>query len=108
MQWGTRGVQVVIAMDDSRSMADTGCGGFACEAVVVLAKALARLEVGSLGIVRFGGAAPVQQLHPLDRPFTDADGPRVLSQLRFDQVGIEAWLEQSACSRTARGTCLGR
>ena len=73
-------------MDDSRSMADTGCSGFACEAVVLLARALARLEVGSLGIVRSGGSGGVQQLHSLDRAFTDADGPRVLSQLRFDQV----------------------
>ena len=79
-------MQVLIALDDSRSMADTGCSGFACEAVVVLARALTRLEVGSLGIVSFGGAGAVQQLHPLDRPFTDADGPHVLSRLRFDQV----------------------
>lgn len=78
--------QVVIALDDSRSMGESGCGGFACEAVVLLARALARLEVGSLGILRFGGAGAVQQLHPLDRPFTDADGPRILSHLRFDRV----------------------
>lgn len=81
-----RCAQVVIALDDSRSMAEAGCGGFACEALVALAKALSRLEVGSLGILRFGGPGGVRQLHPLDRPFTDADGPAVLSQLRFDQV----------------------
>lgn len=80
-------------MDNSRSMADTGCSGFACEAVVALARALARLEVGSLGIVRFGGGGEVRPLHPLDRPFTDADGPGVLAQLRFDQV----WEGLSEC-----------
>ncbi len=73
-------------MDDSKSMADTGCGVFALEAVSLLAKSLARLEVGDLGLVSFGGARGVLPLHPLTRPFTDADGPGIMSALRFAQV----------------------
>ena len=37
-------------------------------------------------MLRFGGAGAVAPLHALGRPFTDADGPRVLSQMRFAQV----------------------
>ena len=80
------GRQVVLAVDDSRSMAENGCGGFALEAVTLLARALARLEVGQLGVLRFGGTDHVRLLHALDAPFTDANGPAVLSALRFDQV----------------------
>lgn len=76
----------MIAIDDSRSMRENGCGTFAMEAVTLVARALGRLEVGELAVVRFGGAEATAALHPLDRPFTDADGPRVLSRLRFDQV----------------------
>ena len=73
-------------MDNSRSMAENGCAGAACEATVLLARALTRLEVGSLGIVRFGGGSPPGELHPLGMPFTEAQGPSVLAGLRFDQV----------------------
>lgn len=80
-------MQVVIAVDDSRSMRDNSCGSFAMEAVTLVARALGRLEVGEVAVVRFGGVGRTAPLHPLDRPFTDSDGPRILSQLRFDQVG---------------------
>lgn len=67
-------------------MRENSCGSFAMEAVTLVARALGRLEVGELSVVRFGGAGTTLPLHPLERPFTDADGPRILSQLRFDQV----------------------
>ena len=44
------------------------------------------VQVGELGVLRFGGAGAVAPLHALGRPFTDADGPRVLAQMRFAQV----------------------
>ena len=66
-------------------MKENGCGSFAMEAVALISKALARLEVGELGIVSFGGAGSCKQLHPLEKPFTDEDGPRVLAHLQFDQ-----------------------
>lgn len=73
-------------MDDSRSMAENGCGPFALEALTLTARAMARLEVGELGVVSFGGSQAVQPLHPLERPFTDADGGPMLARMRFDQV----------------------
>jgi midasin (ATPase involved in ribosome maturation) len=56
------------------------------EAVTLVTRALGRLEVGEVSVVGFGGAGSTAPLHPLERPFTDSDGPRILSQLRFDQV----------------------
>ncbi len=79
-----RRYQVVLAVDDSRSMAETGCGGFALEAVTLLARALSRLDVGELGVVSFGGGGGAVPLHALGAPFSDADGARVMSGLRFD------------------------
>lgn len=80
-----RTYQVVVAVDDSRSMApgNTGGGSLACEAVALLCKALSRLEVGEIGIVSFG--AEVSLLQPLDAPFTDEAGARALSRFTFAQ-----------------------
>lgn len=80
-------LQVVIAVDDSRSMAENACGPFALEALALLSRALAGLNVGELGVVSFGGSAGVQPLHPLGTAFTDSDGMRVMGEMRFDQVG---------------------
>lgn len=80
-----RQYQVLVAVDDSRSMAETGCGSFALEALTLICKAMSRLEVGELGVVSFGGAGGAEPLHPLERPFTDADGVRIMSRMRFDQ-----------------------
>lgn len=38
-------------------------------------------QVGELGVVSFGGSGGAMPLHPLERPFTDADGVRVMSQV---------------------------
>lgn len=38
-------------------------------------------QVGELGVVSFGGGGGAMPLHPLERPFTDADGVRVMSQV---------------------------
>lgn len=78
-------LQVILAIDDSRSMAENGCGAFALEALTLLSRSLAKLEVGDLGVVAFGGAGTVRALHPLEQPFTEACGPAVVSQLTFSQ-----------------------
>ncbi len=42
----------------------------------------APFQVGELGVVSYGGSGGVQPLHALERPFTDHDGVRVMSQVR--------------------------
>ena len=79
-----RKYQVMLAIDDSRSMAENHCGHIALESMVLLARAMARLEVGEIGVVGFGaGANAVRTLHPLGAPFTDQDGPSLVSKLSF-------------------------
>ncbi len=45
-----------------------------------------RLEVGQIGVLKFGGPHGAVPLHALTSPFSDADGPGIMSRLRFDQV----------------------
>lgn len=79
-----RKYQVMLAIDDSRSMAENHCGHIALESMVLLARAMARLEVGEIGVVGFGaGMNAVRTLHPLGAPFTDQDGPSLVSKLSF-------------------------
>ncbi|KAK4859176.1 hypothetical protein QYF36_000853 [Acer negundo] len=42
-----RDYQVVIAVDDSRSMSESGCGDVAIEALVIVCRAMAQLETGN-------------------------------------------------------------
>ena len=79
-------LQVVVAVDDSRSMAENGCGSFALEAVTLICRAMARLEVGEMGVVSYGGSNSMTPLHPLEKPFTDADGAGIMAQMKFAQV----------------------
>ena len=94
-------------MDDSRSMAENACGTFALEALALLSRALARLEVGELGVVSFGGSAGVQPLHTLGTAFTDSDGMRVMGQMRFDQVGHAEALHRRHAACSGKGGCSG-
>lgn len=80
-----RTYQVLLAVDDSRSMApgNSGAGTLACEAVALMSKALAKLEVGDIGIASFGELLRV--VHPLGESFSDASGAKALSQFTFSQ-----------------------
>ena len=78
-----RRYQVVLAVDDSLSMSENKRGRAALEAMVLLARAMSRLEVGDIGIVGFGGS--VKTLHPLGEPFADQNGPNLVSKLTFQQ-----------------------
>eukprot|EP00889_Picochlorum_renovo_P004933 jgi/Picre1/31963/NNA_007311.t1 len=50
-----RRYQVLLAIDDSRSMAETSSGAFALESITVICNAMSRIGIGDLGIFRFGG-----------------------------------------------------
>ncbi|KAH7927800.1 midasin [Leucogyrophana mollusca] len=79
-----REYQVLIALDDSRSMAESHSVHLAYETLALVAKALGRLEVGDIAIAKFGSG--VDLLHSFDEgPFTDAAGARVLGAFGFDQ-----------------------
>ncbi|KAI0631943.1 midasin [Trametes polyzona] len=84
----TREYQVLVALDDSRSMAESHSVHLAFQTLALVARALGRLEVGDVALARFGEAVDV--LHPFDAgPFTDQAGARVMRAFRFDQKATQ-------------------
>ncbi|PIN24695.1 hypothetical protein CDL12_02577 [Handroanthus impetiginosus] len=80
-----RDYQVVIAVDDSRSMSEGRCGNFAMEALVTVCRAMSQLEVGNLAVASFGQQGNIRLLHDFDQPFTPEAGIKMISSLTFKQ-----------------------
>lgn len=78
-----RQYQVMVAIDDSESMADNHAGRLALEAMTTLCKGMTQLEVGEIAVVKFG--QDIELLHAFDTPFTDDAGSRVIAQFGFQQ-----------------------
>ncbi|KAI5796399.1 hypothetical protein DFH27DRAFT_115210 [Peziza echinospora] len=101
-----RQYQIMISLDDSKSMAEApGCVELAFKTVTMVSKALSQLEVGQLSVVRFGEAANV--VHPFDRPFTPEAGVEVFERFGFAQLktNVQALMETSlALFEQARNT----
>ena len=80
-----RKYQILLAVDDSRSMIENKCEKFAIDSIALLCNSMARLEVGDLGILSFGGTTGVSELHPLGKPFSQDSGISICSALQFNQ-----------------------
>ncbi|XP_057977825.1 midasin isoform X2 [Malania oleifera] len=80
-----RDYQVVIAVDDSRSMSESSCGNVAIEALVTVCRAMSQLEVGNLAVASFGKKGNIRLLHDFDQPFTGEAGVKMISSLSFKQ-----------------------
>ncbi|CAI5952801.1 unnamed protein product [Closterium sp. NIES-64] len=85
-----RKYQVVLAIDDSRSMSEARCGHLALEAMATICRAMATIEVGEIGVVAFGEPGNVRMLHELDRPFSPEAAVQVISQFSFKQDNTSA------------------
>ena len=80
-----REYQVLLAIDDSKSMAEGRNIHLAYQTLALVSGALSRLEVGDIGICRFGKG--VDMLHEFGHTaFSDAHGGDILSRLRFEQT----------------------
>ncbi|KAI3970128.1 hypothetical protein MKW92_029744 [Papaver armeniacum] len=80
-----RDYQVIIAVDDSRSMAESNCGNVAIEALVTVCRAMSQLDVGQLAVASFGKMGNIKLLHDFDQPFTGESGIQMISNLTFKQ-----------------------
>lgn len=67
--------QILLAIDDSESMADCGAGSLALAAMATVASGLTQLEVGQLAVARYG---PAGGWACLERCF---DSARLMSDL---------------------------
>ncbi|KAI3955574.1 hypothetical protein MKX01_034896 [Papaver californicum] len=80
-----RDYQVIIAVDDSRSMAESNCGNVAIEALVTVCRAMSQLDVGQLAVASFGKMDNIKLLHDFNQPFTGESGIQMISSLTFKQ-----------------------
>ncbi|WOL06186.1 midasin isoform X3 [Canna indica] len=80
-----RNYQVVVAIDDSRSMSESQCGSAAIEALVTVCRAMSQLEIGQFAVASFGKKGNVKLLHDFDQPFTGEAGVKIISSLSFKQ-----------------------
>ncbi|KAG7014001.1 Midasin [Cucurbita argyrosperma subsp. argyrosperma] len=80
-----RDYQIVIAVDDSRSMSESCCGDVAIEALVTVCRAMSQLEMGSLAVASFGKKGNIRLLHDFDHAFTAEAGVQMISNLTFKQ-----------------------
>ena len=79
-----REYQVLISIDDSRSMAESHSFHLAYQTLALISKALSRLESGDIAIAKFGET--VDLLHGFNEgPFTDQAGTKVMNAFRFQQ-----------------------
>ncbi|KAJ3030565.1 UNVERIFIED_CONTAM: AAA ATPase midasin [Siphonaria sp. JEL0065] len=80
-----RTYQIMISIDDSKSMAESKSIELAFESLSLISKALTQLEVGEISVVSFG--EDVRLLHPFDKPFSDEAGAEVIHDFTFNQDG---------------------
>lgn len=107
-----REYQVLIALDDSRSMADSHSVHLAFETLALVSKALTRLEVGDIAIAKFGES--VEVIHDFNNgSFSDDDGTEILDAFQFKQNATDvlslietsiAYLSDARESRTTRSS----
>ncbi|PMD21243.1 vWA-like protein, partial [Hyaloscypha hepaticicola] len=78
-----RSYQIMLAVDDSKSMGESGSGSLAFETLVMVSKSLSMLEAGEICVVGFG--ENVNVAHNFDTPFSSDAGPKVFQNFGFEQ-----------------------
>jgi len=79
-----RNYQIMLAVDDSKSMGESGSGQLAFETLALVSKSLSMLEVGEICIVGFG--ENVRVAHEFDKPFSSEAGVHVFQHFGFQQT----------------------
>lgn len=79
-----RNYQIMLAVDDSRSMGESGSGQLAFETLALISKSLSMLEVGEICVVGFGDE--VRVAHEFDKTFSSEAGVQIFQQLGFQQT----------------------
>ncbi|WYZ40395.1 hypothetical protein EsH8_IV_000736 [Colletotrichum jinshuiense] len=86
-----RSYQILLCVDDSRSMGESSSGTLALESLVMVSRALTMLEVGQVGILGFG--ADTFMAHDFTEPFASHDaGAKVLQHFNFQQDRTDIYL----------------
>ena len=78
-----RTYQILLCVDDSKSMGESSSGTLAMESLVMVSRSLTMLEAGQVGVVGFG--SEVFTAHNLADPFAADAGAKVLQNFNFSQ-----------------------
>ncbi|TFK52493.1 P-loop containing nucleoside triphosphate hydrolase protein [Heliocybe sulcata] len=84
-----REYQVLLALDDSRSMRESRSVGLAFKTLALVAKALGKLEVGEVGIAKFGEGVEVLHGFSGQGAFNDNAGANVVEAFTFAQKATD-------------------
>ncbi|KAK7422363.1 AAA ATPase midasin [Neonectria punicea] len=98
-----RTYQILLCVDDSKSMGESSSGKLAMESLVMVSRSLTMLEAGQVGVMGFG--ADVFTAHALTDPFASDAGAKVLQKFSFaqDRTDIGLLIRQTMETfRTAR------
>ncbi|SCV04461.1 LAMI_0H16314g1_1 [Lachancea mirantina] len=78
-----RQYQIMIAVDDSKSMSESKSVNLAFQSICLVSKALTQLESGGLSVVKFGET--VQEVHGFNRAFSGDSGPKIFQWFDFQE-----------------------
>ncbi|KAG0682446.1 hypothetical protein C6P42_002987 [Pichia californica] len=79
-----RQYQIMISLDNSKSMAESHSVNIAFESVALVSKALSQLESGQLSIMKFGTDPTI--VHPFEKQFASNSGINVFREFKFDDT----------------------
>ena len=82
-----RNYQIMLAVDDSKSMLESGSGQLAFETLALVAKSLSMLEAGDLCVLGFGNEDHVRVAHEFGTPFSSEAGTQVFQHFSYQQTG---------------------
>jgi midasin len=82
-----RNYQIMLAVDDSKSMLESGSGKLAFETLALVAKSLNMLEAGDLCVLGFGNEEHVRVAHEFGKPFSSDAGTQVFQHFSYQQTG---------------------
>ncbi|KAL3439354.1 hypothetical protein BDV09DRAFT_190924 [Aspergillus tetrazonus] len=82
-----RNYQIMLAVDDSKSMLESGSGQLAFETLALVAKSLSMLEAGDLCVLGFGSEDHVRVAHDFGKPFSSEAGVQVFQNFSYQQTG---------------------
>ncbi|TPX21820.1 hypothetical protein DIZ76_015784 [Coccidioides immitis] len=82
-----RNYQIMLAVDDSKSMLESASGQLAFETLALVSRSLSMLEAGDLCIVSFGNEDHIRVAHEFGKAFSSEAGCQVFQQFSFRQTG---------------------
>ena len=79
-----REYQIMIALDNSKSMSESNCVKLAFDSLCLVSRTLSQLESGGLSIVKFGEHS--KEVHSFDQQFSNETGAKVFQWFDFQDT----------------------